>query len=172
MKPYFQWHRNMCHLSYNMLSLEFCRLLCVLYLMHFFALRSDLLLVSTKGIFIGRTDAEAPIFWPPDMKSQLIGKYPDAGKDWKQKVKGAAENEMVIWHHQFNDMSLSKLGQIAEDRGAWCALAHGVAKSRTWLSAWTTTTKGRKYERGVLRASWYIMKVEIFFRNVIFWIWR
>ena len=47
----------------------------------FFALRSDLLLVSTKGIFIGRTDAEAPIFWPPDMKSQLIGKYPDAGKD-------------------------------------------------------------------------------------------
>ena len=80
-------------------------------------------------IVIGRTDAEASIFWPPDMKSQLIGKYPDAGKDWKQKVKGAAENEMVIWHHQFNDMSLSKLGEIAEDRGAWCALAHGVAKS-------------------------------------------
>ena len=47
----------------------------------FFALRSDLLLVSTKGIFIGRTDAETPIFWPPDMKSQLIGKDPDAGKD-------------------------------------------------------------------------------------------
>ena len=46
-------------------------------------------------IFIGRTDAEAPIIWPPDLKSQLIGKDPDAGKDWRQKEKGAAEDEMV-----------------------------------------------------------------------------
>ena len=48
-------------------------------------------------MFIGRTDAEseAPILWPPDVKSQLIGKYPDAGKDWKQKEKREAEDEMV-----------------------------------------------------------------------------
>ena len=48
-------------------------------------------------IFIGRTDAEteAPILWPPDLKSQLIGKDPDAGKDWGQKEKGAAEDEIV-----------------------------------------------------------------------------
>ena len=48
-------------------------------------------------IVIGRTDAdaEAPILWPPDTKSQLIGKDPDAGKDWKQKEKGAAEDEMA-----------------------------------------------------------------------------
>ena len=46
-------------------------------------------------IFIGRTGAEAPIFWPPDAKSQLIGKDPDAGKDWRQKEKGEAEDEMV-----------------------------------------------------------------------------
>ena len=57
--------------------------------------------VNPKGnqpwIFIGRTDAEAeaPILWPPDMKSQLIRKDPDAGKDWKQKEKGVAEDEMV-----------------------------------------------------------------------------
>ena len=57
--------------------------------------------VSPKGnqswIFIGRIDAEAeaPIIWPPDVKSQLIGKDPDAGKDWRQKEKGAAEDEMV-----------------------------------------------------------------------------
>ena len=48
-------------------------------------------------IFIERTDAEAeaPIFWPPDVKSQLIGKDPDAGKDWRQQEKRVAENEMV-----------------------------------------------------------------------------
>ena len=57
--------------------------------------------VSPKGnqswIFIGRTDAEAeaPILWPPDVKSRLTGKDPDAGKDWRQKEKGAAEDEMV-----------------------------------------------------------------------------
>ena len=45
-------------------------------------------------ILIGRTDAEAPIVWPPDVKTWLIGKDPDAGKDWRQKKKGAAEDEM------------------------------------------------------------------------------
>ena len=55
--------------------------------------------VNLKGnqpwIFIGRTDAEAPILWPPDVKSQLIGKDPDAGKDWKQKEQGVAQGEMI-----------------------------------------------------------------------------
>ena len=57
--------------------------------------------INPKGnqswIFIGRTDAEAeaPIVWPLDAKSQLIGKDPDAGKDWRQKEKGAAEDEVV-----------------------------------------------------------------------------
>ena len=48
-------------------------------------------------IFIGRTDseAEAPILWPPDVKNWLIGKDPDAGKDWRQKKKRVAENEMA-----------------------------------------------------------------------------
>ena len=55
-------------------------------------------------IFIGRTDAEAetPILWPPDMKSWLTGKDPDAGKDLRQKGKRAVEDEMVGWHHQLN----------------------------------------------------------------------
>ena len=55
--------------------------------------------VSAKGnqlwIFIGRTDAETLILWPPDVKSRLIGKDPDAGKYWRQKEKGAAEDEMI-----------------------------------------------------------------------------
>ena len=55
-------------------------------------------------VFTGRADVEAetPIFWPPDVKSWLIGKDPDAGKDWKQEEKGATEDEMFGWHHQLN----------------------------------------------------------------------
>ena len=60
--------------------------------------------VNPKGnqpwIFIGKTDveAEAPILWPPDVKS-IIGKDPHAGKDWRQEEKGTTEDEMVGWHH-------------------------------------------------------------------------
>ena len=54
--------------------------------------------------FIRRTDAEAeaPMFWPPDLKSQLIGKDPDVGKDCRKEKKGMVENEMVGWHHWLN----------------------------------------------------------------------
>ena len=61
--------------------------------------------VNPKGnqfwIFIGRTDveAEAPILWPPDAKNRLIGKDPDAGKDWRQEEKGITEDEVVGWYH-------------------------------------------------------------------------
>ena len=64
--------------------------------------------VHPKGnqswMFIGRTDAEAeaPILWPPDAKSRLIWKDPDAGKDWGQEEKGMMEDEMVGWHHQLD----------------------------------------------------------------------
>ena len=55
-------------------------------------------------VFIGRTNTEAemPILWPPDLKSQLIGKYPDAGRDWGQEEKGTTEDEMARWHHQLD----------------------------------------------------------------------
>ena len=62
--------------------------------------------VHPKGdqswVFIGRTDVEAetPILWPPDAKSWLIWKDPDAGKDWRQEEKGTTEDEMVGWHHR------------------------------------------------------------------------
>ena len=64
--------------------------------------------VNPKGnqswIFIGRTDAKAEtsILWPPDVKSQLIEKDPDAGNDWRQEEKGMTEDEMVGWHHQLH----------------------------------------------------------------------
>ena len=61
--------------------------------------------VHPKGnqslVFIGRTDVEAetPILWPPDVKKCLIGKDPDAGRDWGQEEKGTTEDDMVGWHH-------------------------------------------------------------------------
>ena len=64
--------------------------------------------VHPKGnqfwIFIGRTDAEAetPIFWPPDAKSWLTGKDPDAGEDWRWEEKGMTEDEMIGWNHRLN----------------------------------------------------------------------
>ena len=70
--------------------------------------------VHPKGdqswIFIGRTDAEAetPILWPPDVKNWLIGKDPDAGKDWRQEEKGMTEDEMVGWHYWLNGLCESE----------------------------------------------------------------
>ena len=68
----------------------------------------EIQVVCPKGnqswVFIGRTDVEAetPILWLPDVKSWLIGKDPDAGRDWGQEEKGTTEDEMVGWHHQLD----------------------------------------------------------------------
>ena len=70
-------------------------------------------------VFIGRTDAEAetPILWPPDAKSWLIGKDPDAGRDWGQEEKGTTEDEMAGWHHWLNGREFEWTPGVGDGQG-------------------------------------------------------
>ena len=100
----------------------------------------DIKLVNPKGnqpwISIGRTDAEAeaPIFWPLDVKSQLTGKDPDAGKDWRQEEKGTIEDEMAGWQNRLNRHE-SELTPGDDDREAWHAVVHGPQKKSDMTEA-------------------------------------
>ena len=69
---------------------------------------------------MGRTDAEAeaPILWPPDAKNWLIGKDPDAGKDWGQEKKGTTEDEMIGWHHRLNGRDFEQTQGDSEGQGS------------------------------------------------------
>ena len=101
--------------------------------------------VHPKGnqswIFIGRTDAEAetPIFWPPDVKSWLIWKVPDAGKDWGREEKGMTEDEMVGWHHRLNGHEFEWTPGVGDGQGGLaCCSPWGRKELDTteWLN-WT-----------------------------------
>ena len=102
--------------------------------------------VNCKGnqswIFIGRTDAEAEttILWPPDVKSLLIGKDPDAGQDWRREEKGTTKDEMFGCHHWLS-------GHEFENSGSWwwtgrpaCCSPYCCKESDTTELNWTTTT--------------------------------
>ena len=94
--------------------------------------------VHCKGdqswIFVGRTDAEAetPILWPPDVKSWLIEKDPDAGKDWGQDEKGSTEDELVGWHHRLNGHEFEQTPGNSEGQGSLaCCNSWGRKESDT-----------------------------------------
>ena len=105
--------------------------------------------VTPKGnqcrIFIGRTDieAETPILWPPDMKSWLIGKDPDAGKDWRQEEKGTTEDEMGGWHRQLNGHEFEQASGVGDGQGSLVYSSPWGCKeldTTEWLN-WTRTNK-------------------------------
>ena len=110
--------------------------------------------VHPKGnqswIFIGRTDAEAeaPILWPPDAGNWLIGKDPDAGKDWRWEEKGTTEDEMVGWHHQWWTW-------VCESSGSWLWTGKLIMlQSMEWQRVghdWATELNWWKWEEGSSR---------------------
>jgi len=118
--------------------------------------------VNPKGnqswIVVGKTDTEAetPILWPPDVKNWLIGKDPDAGKDWMLEEKGMTEDEMVGWHHQFDGQEFEQaLGTGDRQGGVMCCSPRGCKESdRTEQLNWaelnvkekqSTIGQGKKY---------------------------
>ena len=95
-------------------------------------------------VFIGRTDVEAatPILWPPHAKSWLIGKDPDAGKDWGQEEKGTAEDDMVGWHHRLDGHGFGWTQGVGDGQG-------GLACCNSW---------GRKESDTTERLNWTELK--------------
>ena len=96
-------------------------------------------------IFIGRTNAEAepPILWSPDVKNWLIGKDPDAGKDWRQEEKGPTEDEMAGWHHWLDGFEFEQSLGVGNGQGSLvCCSPWGHKESDTtkWLN-WTDLFK-------------------------------
>ena len=122
--------------------------------------------VHPKGdqswVFIGRTDmkAETPIPWPPHAKSWLIGKDPDAGRDWGQEEKGTTEDEMAGWHHQLDGQEFRWTPGVGDGRGGLaCCGSWGHKKSdRTEWVNWTELSAAkvgvRKQWRGRHKRQW------------------
>ena len=106
--------------------------------------------VHPKGnqswIFIGRTDAEAPILWPPDVKSWLIWKDPDVGKDWRREERGTTEDEMVGYYHRLNGHEFEQALGVGDGQGGWRAAVHRVAKSQLQLRDWIELTDSHTFE--------------------------
>ena len=100
--------------------------------------------VHPKGdqswVFTGRTNAEAetPVLWPPDGKSWLVGKDPDAGTDWGQEEKGTTEDKMAGWHHWLDRHEFEWTPEVCDAQGGLaCCVQFMRSQSRTGLSDWT-----------------------------------
>ena len=111
-------------------------------------------------VFIGRTyaEAETPILWPPHAKSWLIGKDPDAGRDWGQEEKGTTEDEMAGWYHRLNGHEFGWTPGVGDGQGGLaCCNSWGHKESDTteWLN-WTESTVGTIGEREVMETPFYI----------------
>ena len=93
---------------------------------------------NQSWIFIGRTDAEAeaPILWLPDAKNWLIGKDPDAGKDWRQKEKGTTEDKMVGWHYWSDGHEFEQAPGVGDGQGSlvcYSPWGHEESDMTVWL---------------------------------------
>ena len=118
----------------------------------------EIQLVNPKGdqswVFIGRTDVEAetPILWPPDVKSWLIWKDPDAGKAWRQEEKGTTEDEMAGWHHWLDGCESQWTPGVGDGQG-------GLACCNSWGRKESDTTERLIWsEQSINRKFWWLFK--------------
>ena len=122
------------------------------------ARRANQSVLNQPWILVGRTDAEAeaPVFWSSDANSWLIGKVPDAGKDWGQKERGHQRMRWLGGITIAMDLNLGTLQEMLRDSDTWCAAIHRVAKNRTWLSNWTSHQHKNKCNWGRWHLMWKI----------------
>ena len=155
--------------------------------------------VHPKGdqswVFIGRTDVEAetPILWPPDVKSWLIWKDPDAGIDWGQEENGTTEHEMVGWHHRLNGHGFGWTPGVGDGQGGlmccgswghkesdtterlnWTELSHqGSPRILEWAaypssrgSSWPRSQTGVSCIAGGFFTNWALRELKDIFKNI------
>ena len=117
-------------------------------------------------ILIGRTDAEAPLLWPPDVKSRLIGKDPDAGRDWGQEEKGTTEDKMVGWHYWLNGHEFEQaLGDGEGQQSlACCMQSKGSRRVRHYL-----VTEQWQHKSLEICPSHYIYHSFLLLTTVLWW---
>ena len=99
---------------------------------------------TSQRIFIGRTnvEAETPTLWPPDAKKWLIGKDPDAGKDWMQEEKGTTEDDLVGWHHRLDGHEFEQASGVGEGQGSLvCCSLWGRRVRHDWATELTDWCK-------------------------------
>ena len=128
---------------------------------------------NQSWIFIGRTDAEAetPILWPPDAKNWLLGKDPDAEKDWRQEEKGTTEDEMVGWHHPLDGHEFEQALGVGDGQESLECCSPWGRKGWDWESDrlnWTESLKDnffKQYMTIVLFSLWRKLVEMKLFRN-------
>ena len=118
--------------------------------------------VGQSWVFIGRTYAEAPIHWPPDVKNWLIWKSPDAGKDWRREEKGTTEDEMVGGHHWLNGHEFEQAPEAGDGQGSLaCCSPWGYKESDTTERLnWTELNSLLNALNSLLNALWRVFSKE------------
>ena len=116
-------------------------------------------------LYVMETDAEAeaPIFWPPDVKSQHIGKDPDAGKGWRQEEKGVTEDKMVGWHHQLNGYEFEQTLGDSEGQGT-------LACYSSWGHKESDMTEWLNNNKCTINCIMYFIQISSIFHLYPFWI--
>ena len=111
--------------------------------------------------FVGRTDAEAemPILWPPDVKSWLIGKDPDAGKDWRQEEKGTTEDKVVGWYYWLDGHEFKQAPSVGDGQGSLaCCTPWGLRVRHNWATELNTLTWWKHYQNTSQLISIYLSR--------------